>query len=73
MTARTHNQIAVLMGGTSSEREVSLDSGHQCAEALREAGCDVREINVTADIGALVAALIPPSGCRVQRIAWPVR
>lgn len=59
MTARTHNQIAVLMGGTSSEREVSLDSGHQCADALREAGYDVREIDVTADISALLKALTP--------------
>lgn len=59
MTARTHNQIAVLMGGTSAEREVSLESGRQCAIALREAGYDVVEIDVTSDIGALLQALTP--------------
>jgi D-alanine-D-alanine ligase len=59
MTARTHNTIAVLMGGTSAEREVSLESGRQCAGALRDAGYDVREIDVTADVEALIAALTP--------------
>lgn len=34
-------RIAVLMGGTSDEREVSLSSGAQVASALREAGHDV--------------------------------
>jgi D-alanine-D-alanine ligase len=34
-------RIAVLMGGTSDEREVSLSSGAQVANALREAGHDV--------------------------------
>ncbi len=52
-------RIAVLMGGTSAEREVSLDSGRQCAAALREAGYAVDEIDVTKDIGALLAALEP--------------
>ena len=31
-------RIAVLMGGPSAEREVSLVSGRDCAGALREAG-----------------------------------
>lgn len=34
-------KIAVLAGGTSSEREVSLVSGRAVYEALREKGCDV--------------------------------
>lgn len=59
MTTRTHQKIAVLMGGISAEREVSLDSGRQCAQALRDAGYDVREIDVTADIAALLEALTP--------------
>ena len=46
MTAASGKHVAVLMGGTSAEREVSLQSGAQCAEALREAGYDVREIDV---------------------------
>lgn len=52
-------RVAVLMGGTSAEREVSLESGRQCAAALREAGYDTSEIDVTADIGALLEALEP--------------
>ncbi|MDE0779219.1 MAG: D-alanine--D-alanine ligase [Alphaproteobacteria bacterium] len=59
MTERTHQQIAVLMGGTSAERDVSLESGCQCAQALRGAGYDVREVDVTADINLLLTALTP--------------
>ncbi|HCE44846.1 MAG TPA: UDP-N-acetylenolpyruvoylglucosamine reductase [Lentisphaeria bacterium] len=39
-------RIALLKGGTSSEREVSLKSGGFVAEALRNAGYDVEEIDV---------------------------
>lgn len=52
-------RVAVLMGGFSSEREVSLASGRGCADALREAGYDVTEIDVTRDIPALLRALDP--------------
>jgi len=57
MSAR--KRIAVLMGGTSAEREVSLESGRQCGDALRYAGYDVYEFDVTSDIGALLDALTP--------------
>lgn len=59
MNAPTRKRVAVLMGGTSAEREVSLQSGRQCAEALREAGYDTFEIDVTSDISALLDALEP--------------
>lgn len=39
-------RIAVLLGGFSSEREVSLRSGAAVARALRERGHDVHEIDV---------------------------
>ncbi len=52
-------RVAVLMGGISAEREVSLVSGRTCAKALGEAGYDAFEIDVTHDVGALVAALTP--------------
>jgi len=39
-------RIAVLKGGMSSERDVSLVSGEACAKALREEGYDVVEIDV---------------------------
>ncbi len=52
-------RVAVLMGGISAEREVSLDSGQQCANALRESGYTVEEVDVTSDINALLASLEP--------------
>src|SRR3546814_1692768 len=52
-------RIAVLKGGLSAEREVSLDSGYACAQALREKGYTVSEIDVSRDLGALVKALTP--------------
>jgi D-alanine-D-alanine ligase len=47
------------MGGLSAEREVSLSSGKACADALRRAGFDVAEIDVTGDIATLAAKLSP--------------
>jgi len=52
-------RVTVLMGGTSAEREVSLDSGNACADALKTAGYSVELFEVTGDIAALVAALTP--------------
>ena len=49
--------VAVLMGGFSAEREVSLASGNPCADALEAAGYTVRRIDVTRDVPALLAAL----------------
>jgi D-alanine-D-alanine ligase len=43
-------RVAVLKGGWSPEREVSLNSGAQCAKALREAGYDAVEIDAGRDL-----------------------
>ena len=51
--------VAVLMGGWSAEREVSLVSGKAAADALRKQGYNVREIDVTRDLSALIVALTP--------------
>jgi D-alanine-D-alanine ligase len=53
------SRIAVLAGGWSVEREVSLVSGRECGEALRRLGHAVVEIDVTRDLAALAAALEP--------------
>jgi D-alanine-D-alanine ligase len=46
-------RVAVLLGGLSAEREVSLSSGAGCAKALREEGFDVVEIDPkTSDLSA---------------------
>jgi len=52
-------RVAVLYGGISAEREVSLSTGGQVIAALREAGFDVLPIDVGADLGAVIAALTP--------------
>ncbi len=52
MSSRTVSRIAVLKGGTSAEREVSLDSGMACAAALREKGYNVTEIDAGVDLAA---------------------
>ncbi|HWA43408.1 MAG TPA: D-alanine--D-alanine ligase [Hypericibacter adhaerens] len=52
-------RVAVLMGGASAEREVSLVSGKACAEALRAEGYDVTTIDAGRDVTALIAALDP--------------
>ncbi len=53
-------RVAVLYGGISAEREVSLSSGAQVIAALRAAGYEVMPIEVGADIGAVLRALVPP-------------
>jgi D-alanine-D-alanine ligase len=50
-------RIAVLLGGWSNERAVSLVSGAAAAAALRELGHYVTEIDVTRDVPALLTAL----------------
>ena len=54
--------VAVLMGGWSPEREVSLVSGRACAEGLREGGHAVVEYDVKRDLSALVEFLRPTAG-----------
>ncbi|WP_417233046.1 D-alanine--D-alanine ligase [Brevundimonas sp.] len=51
--------VAVLMGGLSSEREVSLSSGKGCAEALEAQGARVTRIDAGRDLAQVLAALKP--------------
>ena len=55
----TKKRVAVLMGGWSAEREVSLDSGRLVGNALKELGHDVISIDVTRDLSQLMTALTP--------------
>ena len=52
-------RVAVLMGGPSAEREVSLVSGRECAKALRTAGYDVVELDAGRDLPARLAEIEP--------------
>ena len=59
------SKILVLKGGVSSEREVSLESGKAVADALREAGYEVREY----DIQELA---VTPEMKEWADVVWPV-
>ena len=52
--AAAFGRVAVLMGGDSSEREVSLSSGGNVLEALRSRGIDAHAVD---GMPALIAAL----------------
>ncbi len=51
--------VAVLLGGWSGEREVSLNSGEQIACATEELGYKVTRVDVTRDLKRLIAQLTP--------------
>ena len=52
-------RVAVLMGGRSAEREVSLVSGEACARALEERGWPVTRVDVGADLPDVLQRLRP--------------
>ena len=56
---KTGSRVAVLMGGLSVEREVSLSSGRECANALRVAGYEVVELDAGRDLPARLADIKP--------------
>ncbi|QTN19098.1 D-alanine--D-alanine ligase [Brevundimonas sp. AJA228-03] len=51
--------VAVLMGGLSSERDVSLSSGKGCADALEAQGARVTRVDAGRDLAQVLAALKP--------------
>lgn len=51
--------VAVLMGGWSAEREVSLASGNACAEALESKGYAVTKIDVDRDLAIRLREVAP--------------
>ena len=58
-SSRATPKVAVIMGGPSAEREVSLSSGRECAAALRDAGFDVVEVEASRDLCARLTELKP--------------
>lgn len=52
-------RVAVLMGGLSAEREVSLSSGRECAKALRVAGYEVIEVDCGPDLPVRLTEIKP--------------
>ena len=62
--------VAVLMGGLSAEREVSLTSGRACADALDRLGARVTRIDAGRDVGGVLAALKPDVCFNALHGAW---
>jgi D-alanine-D-alanine ligase len=52
-------RVAVLMGGLSAERDVSLTSGAACADALERLGHEVHRVDVGPDLAARLTELAP--------------
>ncbi len=59
---RKYKHVAVLMGGLSAERDVSLRSGAACADALEQLGYRVARVDVGRDIAQRLAE-IKPDAC----------
>lgn len=59
MSSRAANHIAVLMGGLSSEREVSLVSGRICSLAIEEMGYKVSKIDAGLDLASRLTEINP--------------
>ena len=62
--------IAVLLGGISSEREVSLTSGRACADALERQGAKVSRIDAGRDLGEVLARLKPDVVFNILHGSW---
>jgi D-alanine-D-alanine ligase len=67
---RRFRHVAVLMGGLSAEREVSLDSGAQCARALEAAGYRVTPIDVGRDLARRLAEVRPDACFNALHGRW---
>jgi D-alanine-D-alanine ligase len=63
-------RVAVLLGGRSAEREVSLVSGRGCAKALREEGFDVVEIDVGDDLAERLREVKPDAAFNGLHGRW---
>ena len=64
------HHVAVLLGGLSSEREVSLVSGRECADALERLGAKVSRIDAGRDLAQVLAGLKPDVCFNALHGAW---
>ncbi len=70
MSSRTFPRVAVLKGGRSAEREVSLDSGRECASALRRAGYEIIEIDAGRDVARALNDAAPDAVFNALHGRW---
>lgn len=59
MSSKAISRVTVLKGGPSTEREVSLSSGHEVASALRDEGFSVIELDASSTLSADILASKP--------------
>lgn len=64
------HHVAVLLGGISSEREVSLVSGRECADALERLGAQVSRVDAGRDLAEVLAKLRPDVCFNALHGAW---
>lgn len=69
-SSRTPPTVAVLMGGHSAEREVSLSTGHACAAALRERDYKVIEVDAGHDLAVVLHDLKPDAVLNCLHGRW---
>ncbi|WP_309665209.1 D-alanine--D-alanine ligase [Tabrizicola sp.] len=69
-SSRMPLRVAVLMGGFSAEREVSLVSGRECAKALRAAGYQVIEVDCDRDLPSRLADIKPDVAFNALHGRW---
>ena len=70
MSSRAAPKVAVLMGGFSAEREVSLSSGRECAQALRVAGYQVVEVDCGRDLALQLLEIKPDVAFNALHGRW---
>lgn len=58
-SSKAASKVVVVMGGRSAEREVSLSSGRECAQALTEAGFQVVTVDAGPDLYARLTEIKP--------------
>jgi D-alanine-D-alanine ligase len=64
------HHVAVLLGGLSSEREVSLVSGRECANALERLGAKVSRVDAGRDLAQVLSKLKPDVCFNALHGAW---
>ncbi|HEX4533287.1 MAG TPA: D-alanine--D-alanine ligase [Rhizomicrobium sp.] len=71
MTNTAYKKAAVLLGGLSAERDVSLSSGAGCAKALRDEGFEVAEIDPqSGDVSEMLRAARPDAVFNALHGRW---
>jgi len=70
LSSRASPKVAVLMGGPSAEREVSLSSGRECATALRGEGYEVVELDAGPDLCARLSEIKPDVAFNALHGRW---